>query len=180
VREDRDPLPRLALKLVGDAHARPRGYRYPWHACCQALGPPEGGPSALEPCPAGAPVLPDRTPAGGWSGAPCRLMGDRRDADLRAWHGRSRPARARVTTEWPAVRVLARGGGEGPIVAPCLTQRRERGGRVHGLAHQLAQRALPRAAGDRLGEHVFGRLGTGSDGTRNVRRFARPTAPIWL
>jgi hypothetical protein len=116
----------------------------------------------------------------GWSGAPCRLMGGRRDADLCAWRDRSWPAPARVTTEWPAVRVIARGGGGGPHRAPCLTQRRELGGRVYGLAHQLAQRALLRAAGDRLGEHVFGRLGRRSDGTRNVRPSACRTARIWL
>jgi hypothetical protein len=116
----------------------------------------------------------------GWSGAPCRLMGYRRDADLYAWHGRSRPAPARVTTEWPAVRVFARGGGKGSVRSPCLTQRCERGGRVDGLAHQLAQRALLRAAGDRLGEHVFGRVRSGSDGTRNGRPSARRIARIWL
>lgn len=136
----------------------------------KALGPPSGGPSALELCSTGAPVLPDRTPAGGWSGAPCRLMGDRRDADLRARHWRTWPAPARVTTEWPAVRVIARGGGGDPdgneLRSLCLTQRRELRGRVDGRAHQLAERALPRAAGGRRGEHVFGRLGRGSDGTR--------------
>jgi hypothetical protein len=116
----------------------------------------------------------------GWSGAPRRLMGYRRDADLCAWRDLSWPAPARVTTGWPAVRVLARGGGVGPVWGLCLTQRRERGGRVYGLAHQLAQRALPRAAGDRRGEHVFGRLGTGSDGTRNVRRSDHHSARIWL
>ena len=116
----------------------------------------------------------------GWSGAPCRLMGYRRDADLCAWRDLSWPAPARVTIGWPAVRVLARGGGGGPVWGLCLTQRRERGGRVYGLAHQLAQRALPRAAGDRRGEHVFGRLGTGSDGTRNVRRSDHHSARIWL
>ncbi len=129
---------------------------------------------------------PPRPDAGGagWSGAPCRPMGDRRDADLRAWDGRIWPASARVTTEWPAVRVLACGGGVGPGRNPlrslCLAQRRELRGRVHGRAHQLAERALRRAAGGRRGEHVFGRLGTGSDGTRNVRPPGWQTPRIWL
>jgi hypothetical protein len=120
----------------------------------------------------------------GWSGAPCRLMGYRRDADLCAWRDRSWSAHARATIEWPAVRVLARGGGGDPgLNLPrtlCLTQRRERDGRVDGLAHQFAERTLLRAARDRLGEHVFGRLGRGSDGTRDVRKATRWMARIWL
>jgi hypothetical protein len=135
-------------------------------------------------CPAARPSSQTGRRRAGWSGAPCRLMGYRRDADLCAWRGLSWPARARVTIEWPAVRVLACGGGVDPGVnllrSLCLTQRRERSGRVDGLAHQLAQRALPRAAGDRRGEHVFGRLGGASDGTRNVRRSASRPARIWL
>jgi hypothetical protein len=111
-------------------------------------------------------------------------MGYRRDADLCAWRDRSWSARARATIEWPAVRVLARGGGVDPgLNLPetlCLTQRRERDGRVDGLAHQLAERTLLRAARDRLGEHVFGRLGRGSDGTRNVRKTTLLIARIWL
>ena len=93
-------------------------------------------------CPTGAPVLPDRAPVGGWSGAPCRLMGNRRDADLCAWRARIGSPPARVTTEWPAVRVHARGGGGGPGQNPlrslCLTQRRELRGRVDSRTHQLA------------------------------------------
>ena len=50
--------------------------------------------------------------------APRRAMGYRRDADLCARRGRSWPAPARVTTEWPAVRVLARGGGGGGRADP--------------------------------------------------------------
>jgi hypothetical protein len=77
------------------------------------------------------PVLPDRAPAGGGlSVAPRRLMdGYRRDADVRAWRDRTWPACARVMTEWPAVRVLGRGGGgrrpRGAAGAGCLTQRGE-------------------------------------------------------
>ena len=111
-------------------------------------------------------------------------MGYRRGADLCAWRDRTWSARARATIEWPAVRVLARGGGGNPgLNLPrdlCLTQRCERDGRVDGLAHQLAERTHLRAARDRLGEHVFGRLGGGSDGTRNVRETARGARPIWL
>jgi hypothetical protein len=149
-------------------------------------------PECVEPlwrrsaCPTGAPVLPDRTPAGGVSGLPRRAMGYRRDADLGPRRGRSRPAPAGgVTTEWPAVRVDARGGGRGhragvPLRSLCLTQRRELRGRLYGLAHQLAQRALLRAAGGRRGEHVFGRLRRGSDGTRTLRSSVRQMARIWL
>jgi hypothetical protein len=129
---------------------------------------------------------PPRPDAGGagWSGAPGRLMGNRRDADLCAWRGRTGPAPARVTTEWPAVRVIARGGGEDPVRnalrSLCLTQRRELRGRVDSRAHQLAERALLRAAGGRRGEHVFVNLSRGSDGTRNVRPTVSQTSRIWL
>jgi hypothetical protein len=135
-------------------------------------------------CPAARPSSQTGRRRAAWSGVSCRVMGYRRDADLCAWRDLSWPAPARVTTEWPAVRMLARGGGGGPGLNPlrvlCLTQRRERRGRVYGLAHQLAQRALLRAAGGRLGEHVFGRLGGGSDGTRNVRKSTPRAARIWL
>jgi len=130
---------------------------------------------------------PPRPDAGGRvSGLPRRAMGYRRDADLCPRRGRSRPAPAGgVTTEWPAVRVDARGGGRGhradlPLRNLCLTQRRELRGRVNGLAHQLAQRALLRAAGGRRGEHVFGRLRTASDGTRTLRGSVRQMPRIWL
>ncbi len=131
---------------------------------------------------------PPRPGAGGRvSGPRCRAMGYRRYADLGPRRGRSRPAPAGVTTEWPAVRVDARGGGGGhpagffiPRRRLCLTQRRELRGRLHSLAHQLAERALLRAAGGRRGEHVFGRLRLGSDGTRSVGASVRQTARIWL
>jgi hypothetical protein len=149
-------------------------------------------PECIEPlwrrgaCPTGAPVLPDRTPVGRGSGLPRRAMGYRRDADLCPRRGRSWPAPAGwVTTEWPAVRVDARGGGRGhragmPLRSLCLAQRRELRGRQYGLAHQLAQRALLRAAGGRRGEHVFGRLRMASDGTRTLRGSVRQMARIWL
>ena len=150
----------------------------------QALGPPGGGPRALELSPDRLPRPPRPGAGGRVSVAPRRVMGDRRDADLCAPCRRSRPAGARVTTEWPAVRVLARGGGGGPELTAlrslCLTQRRERCGRVDGAAHQLAERALLRAARGRRGEHVFARLGRPSDGTRTLRVTARPVAWIWL
>src|SRR5919199_2652171 len=108
----------------------------------------------------------------------------RRDADLGPRRDRSRPAPSGVTTEWPAVRVHARGGGGLPAGIPlgnrCLAQRRERRGRVHSLTHQLAERALLRAACGRRGEHVFGRLRRPSDGMRTLRTSVCAWARIWL
>jgi hypothetical protein len=186
------PIPAAPLRaqLPFDPRARPRPGLAERCDPTRGVGRPKrsGRPQAAQVhwsfCPTARPSSQTGRRRAGWSGAPCRLMGYRRDADLRAWHGRSRPAHARSTIQWPAVRVLARGGGGDPgrdaLRSPCLTQRRERGGRVDGLAHQLAQRALPRATGDRLGEHVFGRLGGRSDGTRNVRESI-PSAPgVWL
>jgi hypothetical protein len=144
-----------------------------------------GRPECVELQP-GRRARPPRPGAGGrLSGPPRRAMGYRRDADLRPWRGRSRPAPAGVTTEWPAVRVYARGGGGGsqagdPLRRLCLTQRRELRGRLNSLAHQLAERALLRAAGGRRGEHVFGRLRVVSDGTRTLRSSVRDPARIWL
>jgi hypothetical protein len=152
---------------------------------------PRGAP-AREP---GMPVLPDRAPVGG-SALSCRVMGYRRDAGLCAGWGRTWPSLpARMTTQRPAMRVIARGGGgdvrrpRGRPTVPCLAQRRERRGRVDGvehelaeraalravdgLAHQLAERALWRAACGRRGEHVFVRLGRGSDGSRTLRDDVR-------
>jgi hypothetical protein len=121
---------------------------------------------------------------GGASVASCPAWVHRGDADLCAEWGRSRPAPARVTAQRPAVRVLARGGGgvrvPGRLPRRCLAQRRERRGRVYGLAHQLAERALLRAACGRRGEHVFVRLGRPSDGTRTLRSSVREAAQIWL
>ncbi len=128
---------------------------------------------------------PPRPGAGGRvSGPRRRAMGYRRGADLGPRRGRGGPPPSGVTTEWPAVRVDAR-GGEGrrtgvPIRSLCLTQRRELRGRVHGRAHQLAERALLRAACGRRGEHVFGRLRLGSDGTPTLRGPVCGSARIWL
>ena len=128
---------------------------------------------------------PPRPGAGGRvSGPRRRAMGYRRGADLGPRRGRGGPPPSGVTTEWPAVRVDAR-GGEGrrtgvPIRSLCLTQRRELRGRVHGRAHQLAERALLRAACGRRGEHVFGRLRLGSDGTPTLRGSVCGSARIWL
>jgi hypothetical protein len=174
-------LPRRAAAppLTFTGRTPRRRNRAPGRRGPKALEPPVGGPSALSlwrrgACPTGAPVLPDRAPAGGVSGPPRRAMGwYRRDADLGPRRDRSRPAPSGMTTEWPAVRVHARGGGGlragFPLRSLCLAQRRERRGRVHGLTHQLAERALLRAACGRRGEHVFGRLRRGSDGTRTLR-----------
>src|SRR5436190_1433080 len=76
-----------------------------------------------------------------------------------------------------AGRWLGASNALGPL---CLTQCRELRSRLNGLAHQLAERALLRAAGGRRGEHVFGRLRMGSDGTRTLRRSVRRTSRIWL
>src|SRR5215210_5242600 len=112
----------------------------------------------------------------------------RRDADVCAGRHPSWAAPARVTTEVPAVRVLGGGGGGPRLRGIGLTQRRELQGRLCGLAgrvdspaHQLAERALGRSAAGRRGEHVFGKLRTGPDGTATA---AAPESgrsrPIWL
>ena len=126
--------------------------------------------------PAGTPVLPGRaarpprTSAGGCgpSGAPRRAM-DRRDADLRARADRARPARARGMTEASAMRVLRHGGGGRPARGarrePGLAQGRELEGRVDGVTHPLAERALVRATAGHRREHVFETVGGPSDGS---------------
>ena len=134
---------------------------------------------------AGRLARPPRPGAGGrGSGAARREGKDRRDADLSARADHPWPARALVMTELPAMRVSGDGGGV--AVAPlgrrarCLTQGRELDGRANGLTHQLAERALLRAAGHR-GEHVFGNLGVGSDGTtRGLAPETTHFARIWL
>ena len=74
---------------------------------------------------------------------------------------------------------LKRRGGPGSLprsgvgAERCLAQRRELECRSHGTAHQLAKRALGRSAGRQLGEHVFVKLGSGSDGT-GVTNAAHP------
>ena len=58
-------------------------------------------------------------------------------------------------------------------VERCLAQRRELECRSHSTAHQLAKRALVRATCRQHGEHVFGKVGAGSDGIVAARpRFA--------
>jgi hypothetical protein len=186
--------PRVAALCVeGPRRRAPRRLWEAWRAAPRLSDRPEAARGRWSSwrrcdgaCPAGLPVLPDQAPAGGGSVSSCRVMEYRRETDLRAGWGRSRPPfHARVTTEWPAVRVLARGGGGDRRVPdgrlrPCLAQRRERCSRVDGLAHQLAERALERAACGRRGEHVFGRLRTRSDGTRTLRDCASEATEIWL
>src|SRR4051812_8272993 len=129
--------------------------------------------------PPGAPVLPDRAPGGGWSGP--LPPGDGRAADLCARPDRSRSACALVTIDASAVRVLGRGGGTGrPWGRPgrvCLTQRGELERRFHGAPHQLAERALWRATGDRRGEHAFVKVRSRSDGNGLLQGFLQGGGP---
>ena len=71
------------------------------------------------------------------------------------------------------MRVLGRGGGTGrPRGRPgrgCLAQRGELERRVNGAPHQLAERALGRATGDRRGEHAFVKLRRRSDGNGSLQ-----------
>src|SRR2546423_1144911 len=87
---------------------------------------------------------------------------------------------AAVYAENPPRGTSVRRRAGSPLGNLCLTQRRERRGRVHSLAHQLAERALLRAACGRRGEHVFGRLRGPSDGTRTLRRSMCDSARVWL
>src|SRR4051794_16505487 len=86
-----------------------------------------------------------------------------------------------MTGHVSAMRVPGRGGERG--TRGCLSQRDELQGRIHGPAHQLAERALVRATVGHQGEHVFVRLWGGSDGKgRNERghsgsRAAEPNRP---
>jgi hypothetical protein len=105
---------------------------------------------------------------------------NRRAADLGARADHAAPAPVWLTTDAPAVRVGGGGGGRPRRACRrrpgshlrracgaerCLSQRRELECRSHGTAHQLAERALVRSAGRQLGEHVFEKVGAGSDGT---------------
>src|SRR3954471_6113493 len=73
-----------------------------------------------------------------------------------------------MTGHVSAMRVSGRGGGRGTRGG--LTQRDELQGRIHGPAHQLAERALVRATVGHQGEHVFARLCGRPDGkARNER-----------
>jgi hypothetical protein len=131
-------------------------------------------------------------PALGWT-APGRAM-YRRDAGLRPRSHPSWAAPWRDATGLPAMRVLGRGGGRGRLrrsrrpgrrglreeaVRRCLTQRGELQRRVDGVAHQLAERALGRAAGcGQRGEHVFVKLRIGSDGTPQRADSAELRMPV--
>src|SRR5438034_4081409 len=88
--------------------------------------------------------------------------------------GRDRPWAApalAMTGNVSAMRVNGRGGGRGTRGG--LTQRDELQGRIHGPAHQLAERALLRATAGHQGEHVFATLRGGPDG--NVRGERPPS-----
>ena len=106
--------------------------------------------------------------------------GERRSADLGTLADRPRSARARVTIETSAMRVLVRGGGSlrpgGRPGRVCLAQRGELERRIHGAPHQLAKRALGSATVDRRGEHVFEKLRIGSDGTAVLQGFLQGPA----
>ena len=107
-------------------------------------------------------------------------MRDRRAADLRARADCAGPACAWLTCDSSTMRVGDGGGGRptgthqdrpgsripGAHGAErCLTQCRELECRSHSTTHQLAERALVRSTGGQRGEHVFGKVGAGSDGT---------------
>src|SRR5690242_9822380 len=105
---------------------------------------------------------------------------NRRETDLSAGRDHPWPAHARGATNRPAVRVLARrGGGKRRRHTAggrgCLTQGGELEGRADGPPQQLAQRALGGGpAVDRGGEHVFGKLRSGPDGTGAATRTRVP------
>ena len=105
---------------------------------------------------------------------------NRRDTDLSARRDHPWSTRARGATDRPAVRVLARRGGgrrrrHTAGGRGCLTQGGELEGRADGPPQQLAQRALGGGpAVDRRGEHVFGKLRIGADGTVAPRRTRVP------
>jgi hypothetical protein len=90
----------------------------------------------------------------------------RRGADLGPGGDHPWAAPGAMTGNTSAVRVCGRGGGRG--TRGCLTQRDELQGRIHGPAHQLAERALGRATVGHRGEHVFGKLRRAPDG--NLRK----------
>ena len=166
--------------------------------------PTSGGPRGVEvrrPGEGAWPARRSRPPrpgAGGRLCPPgCRAM-YRREADVRAGADRATAARGWLTGEPSAVRVCGGGGGRRRGAFPdrpgsrvgdlhgaerCLAQRRELECRSHGTAHQLAERALGRATCRQLGEHVFAKLGVGSDGTNasdsdEVHAFRSPERKI--
>src|SRR3954447_1787905 len=82
-----------------------------------------------------------------------------------------------MTIDGSAVGVLGRGGDMRPGGRPgrgCLTQRGQLERRIYGAPHQVAERALRRATGDRRGEHVFGKLRVGSDGNGRLQGVLQP------
>ena len=104
---------------------------------------------------------------------------DRRATDQCARADGAAAAWGRLTHEPSAVRVRGDGGGRRHVphairpgsrvraasrVERCLAQRRELECRSHGIAHQLAERALGRATCRQRGEHVFVKVERGSDG----------------
>jgi hypothetical protein len=120
----------------------------------------------------------DRAPAGRNSGSACRAM-DRRETGLGAWRDRTVAPRAHRPSQPAAVRMPRTGGARGRrfgrVRGGCLTQRGEFEGRVDGPAHQGAQGGAPLgSAGGQWGEHVFGRVGGGSDGRGRGERAPRP------
>jgi hypothetical protein len=162
-----------------------------------ALGPPRDGAAreAMKSAPRGGRLAGRRSrpprPGAGWpSGLRCRRAMDRRAADLGARGDHAAPAPWWLTRYPPEVRVGGGGGGRSRArcrsrpgsrlrwacgTEGCLSQRRELECRSHGTAHQLAKRALVRSAGRQRGEHVFGKVGVGSDGmgARCGLRFRR-------
>src|SRR3954468_23869393 len=73
----------------------------------------------------------------------------------------------------------ARGRRGGRSRGGCLTQRGELEGRVDGPAHHRAQGGALTVGGQR-GEHVFGRLGGGSDGSSGGRGVGPQGGSVWL
>jgi hypothetical protein len=126
----------------------------------------------------GAPVLPDRAAVerSGLS-SQCRAM-NRRATDLPARRDRTWAAGARPTDDSATMRMRGGGGGRdedrggrpesrcrGRRTKGCLAQRRELERRSDGVAQALGERALESAGRRQQGEHVFVKVGLGSDGT---------------
>ena len=148
-----------------------------------ALGPPD--PAAAREALEDRPARPSsQTGAPGGSGPRRAPAGDRRGADLGAGADGSAPARMSPTIQPAAVRVRGDGGG-GPRgrcgnrpgsrclrcrgAEGCLAQRRELECRADGLSHPLGERACEWPACRQRGEHVFVKVGRGSDGTSDGR-----------
>ena len=146
-------------------------------------GRPGGGPHAWSSRLAALPARPSsQTGHRGADRSDPLTPGERRAADLGTLADRSRSARALVTIETSAVRVLGRGGGgpgqRGCLGRVCLTQRGELERRIHGAPHQLAKRAFGLSTDDRRGEHVFVKLRRRSDGRGDLQGFLQAPAAI--